>query len=781
MPQAPGAPPAGADIAAELTGRDLSPEWFSLLLRDFPDPILITGRDRRLIFLNHQAEKLFQGRLSPGDACPVCTSAAQVQIIWEDHAWMERCLQNGEGLNRVPVSLKLPDGRTVPLTITAAPVRTSEGLPAGCFIVLRDLHADLLAHPAAQLQTATLSSILEHFPTPFFTVNPYLVITYINEPLEKLTGYRREEVVGRVKCGTILNTPLCNSGDCVLKRSMEQRLPIAGLRQVIRDRQGREIPVVVSASIITDPAGRVIGGFEAFRDITALAEAEKKVMMVTELSREGILMVDENQEIVFANTRAADLLGRPKNELVGDKLGKVLGPLHNKIARQLTSKVNKHLRREAQFCSCLDNPRSLGGDGRIVETSMAVSQIGKNTITYIYLRDLTESIRTKRELHKINKFLHDIIQCSVDGIVVLDRRGVPLIFNEGAERILGYKAAEVIGHPEVLHRFYPKKLAKEMMRRMRSPNYGPPDKLKTTQITFQAKNGETVPVNFSAAIIRDRGREVGTVGIFSDLRESLHMRQELEKTQTQLMQAEKIASLGRLAAGVAHEINNPLAGILIYAELLLRDMPEADPSRPQVEEIVTQTLRCQKIVTRLLEFSRQSLGERVRFDPNATIKRCIDLVRNQALFHNIDLILRLDPDLPQLMGDPSQLHQVFTNLLLNAADAMAGRGRITITSQADRSGQGVVLTFTDTGSGIPRDIRDKIFDPFFTTKPPGKGTGLGLAIVYGIIQRHGGTIEVESPPEGGTTFIMRLPLDAPEQKCSVISAGEPDEDADFDL
>ncbi|MDD3580138.1 MAG: PAS domain S-box protein [Desulfobacca sp.] len=762
MTNGPGHTPAGPQVRKDLPNKEMPPEWFSPLLVDFPDPVLVTNQSRRVVFMNCQAEKLFGGRLRLGDACPICTLASQVQISWEDYDWVARCLQKGESLNRVPISLKLPEGKDVPLTITATPVRSPGDQPAGCFIVLRDLQADLLAHPAAQLQTATLSSILEYFPTPFFTVNPELIITYINEPLEKLTGYRREEVVGRMKCGSILNTCLCNTEGCVLKQSMQRKIPISGLRQVVRDRQGREIPVVVSASIITDPGGRVIGGFEAFRDITALVEAEKKVLMLTELTKEGILMVDEKQQILFANSKAAELVKRPKNELIGDKLGKVLGPLHSKIARQLTSMVDKHIRREAQFCSSLDDPHTLRGRGRILETSMAVSQIGKNILTYIYLRDLSDSIRIKRELHKTNKFLQDIIQCSVDGIVVLDSKGVPLIFNEGAERILGYQATEVVGHPEVLHRFYPKKLATEMMRRMRSDKFGPPDKLQTTRMTFRAKDGEEVPVNFSAAIIRDRGREVGSVGIFSDLRDSLRMRQELEKTRSQLIQAEKIASLGRLAAGVAHEINNPLAGILIYAELLLRQMAESAPGRPNVEEIINQTLRCQKIVTRLLEFSRQSLGERTLFDPNSIIQRCVELVKHQAVFHNVKIVQQLDPELPQIIGDPGQLHQVFTNLLLNAVDAMGGLGRITITSQANSSRDGVILSFTDTGSGIPAHIKDKIFDPFFTTKPPGKGTGLGLAIVYGVIQRHGGTIEVASTPGGGTTFIMNLPLNSPE-------------------
>jgi signal transduction histidine kinase len=241
------------------------------------------------------------------------------------------------------------------------------------------------------------------------------------------------------------------------------------------------------------------------------------------------------------------------------------------------------------------------------------------------------------------------------------------------------------------------------------------------------------------------------------------MAKKLEESQAQLLQAEKIASLGRLAAGVAHEINNPLAGILIYAEILKRDLEDAQ-ARENLEVIIDQTVRCQQIVTRLLEFSRQSLGERTLFDLNEIINRCVELIGHQPLFHNIEINRLLDPELPQIIGDPGQLQQVFTNLLLNAADAMNGQGKITITTRPAPSSDGVILILTDTGPGIPSEIKDKIFEPFFTTKPPGKGTGLGLSIVYGVLQRHGGSIEVDSPPGGGTTFTVKLPLASPEHR-----------------
>jgi two-component system, NtrC family, sensor kinase len=752
--------PAAPDLAAKEEHSSLA-QCYAPLLTDFPDPVLIADGDKKVVYLNRAAVKVFGETLQVGDSCPICSQLTGMPLSVDGTVRQDRCLRYGESLNRAPVLLKARWTSEVPLTVTATPIKGPGADPAGCFVVLRE-HAELLAHPVVQLQMATLSSILENFPMPFFMVDPDLVLTYINDRMEKLTGYSRNEVVGRLTCGEVLNTVQCKTCDCVLKQVMEHRRPISGVRRVVRDRQGLEIPVTVSASIITDPSGRVIGGFEAVRDITPIVEAERKLDLLTEMTREGLLMADEDQRIIFANSRMAEILRMAKDELIGKHLGEVLSAQHLHMALELARMVDQGQHRETRFCSMLEVPQR-GRENRVFETCMAVSRLGKKSITCLYLRDLTDRITIEQELQKTNVFLNNIIRSSVDGIVVVDPRGVPIIFNEGAERILGYKAGEIIGNPINFRKFYPPAVAAEMMRRMRSEEYGPPDKLNTTRITFINKRGEEVPVNFSATIIRERGREVASVGIFTDLREILKVHQELEAAQSQLVQTEKIASLGRMAAGVAHEINNPLAGILIYAELLKRDLREEAAYRENLDVIINQTMRCQQIVKRLLDFSRQSLGQKKLFDVNEIIRRVVELISHQAFFHNIKVIQHLDQELPQIIGDPGQLQQVFTNLLLNAADAMTGAGIITITTQAAPSANGVVLRFKDTGSGIPPEVLDKIFEPFFTTKPPGKGTGLGLSIVYGVIQRHGGTIDAESRPGKGTTFTITLPLESWEK------------------
>ncbi|OHB80477.1 MAG: hypothetical protein A2V98_07290 [Planctomycetes bacterium RBG_16_64_12] len=245
---------------------------------------------------------------------------------------------------------------------------------------------------------------------------------------------------------------------------------------------------------------------------------------------------------------------------------------------------------------------------------------------------------------------------------------------------------------------------------------------------------------------------------------------DLKLAQAQVVRSEKLSSLGLLAAGVAHELNSPLTGILTFAHLLAKKLPADTPEKEDLEVIVSQTNRCATIIRQLLDFSRESSTEKKHQDVHAILEQAIALVEHQALFHNIRIQREFDPELPNIPMDASQMQQVFLNLLVNAGEAMPGGGSLTIESHAATSAtvpqsaaasaaEKVEIVFRDTGVGIPPDAIGKIFDPFFTSKDVGQGTGLGLAVSYGIIERHNGTISVASTPGNGTTFTITLPVD----------------------
>jgi PAS domain S-box-containing protein len=376
-------------------------------------------------------------------------------------------------------------------------------------------------------------------------------------------------------------------------------------------------------------------------------------------------------------------------------------------------------------------------------------------------RDVTERIRLEKEVQKSNTFLQNMIQSTVDGIVVVDTKGNVLIFNEGMERLTGYSAKAIVegGH---LSDFYNIDVARENMKKMRSDQHGPLGKLNPTSMSITTKEGEEIPVTLSASLIEIEGQAVGSVGVFRDMREILKMRKDLEDAHFQLVQSEKIASVGRMAAGVAHEINNPLSGILIYAELLKESLKDDRSVAGDIQEIIDQTLRCKGIVSELLEFSRQSIGRTSAFSLDLLITKCLNLLVNQASFQDIEVLKEIDADIPQMVGDMGQLQQVFTNLFINAADAMEGKGCLSIRAEFHEDNNRFVITVSDTGPGIPEALRDKVLDIFFTTKPVGKGTGLGLSITQNIIHLHGGSLQFSCPPQGGTVFTIELPLETPE-------------------
>jgi two-component system, NtrC family, sensor kinase len=263
-------------------------------------------------------------------------------------------------------------------------------------------------------------------------------------------------------------------------------------------------------------------------------------------------------------------------------------------------------------------------------------------------------------------------------------------------------------------------------------------------------------------------RPSGEIGVLchavDSMADALAQRETLLKqaTRQQVTRAEKLASIGRLAAGVAHEINNPLTGVLTFAHLL-RDKPHMnDEDRQDLELIIHETTRAAEIVRGLLDFARERPTRMEPLDLNDVVRRTVRLIANQQKFEHITIEEVLQASLPEVRGDLNHLQQVLLNLTLNACTAMPRGGHLTITTAAE-NGQ-VLMQVSDTGCGIKEELMDRIFEPFFTTQPVGKGTGLGLSVTYGIIEQHGGSVQVQSEQGKGSTFTIRLPIEGREEE-----------------
>ncbi len=373
--------------------------------------------------------------------------------------------------------------------------------------------------------------------------------------------------------------------------------------------------------------------------------------------------------------------------------------------------------------------------------------------------------RLEEKLKRSNSFLRNLMLSSVDAVIAADKTGKILIFNEAASEISGYGVEEALDHLNIRD-VYPGNGAKEVMRELRSDEFGGKGKLKFYHVDFLRKNKEIIPISLNAAIVFEGEKEVATIGFFHDLRESIKMKKKLEKTRVQLLQAEKMSSLGKLAAGVAHQLNNPLGGITLFTKLIMEEYTLEEGVIADLKRILNDAERCRDTVKELLEFSRQTRQEMRLNDINKAITRTMFLLENQTLFQNIKIEKQLSDDLPQIPGDIQQLNHLFMNIILNAAQAMEGKGELKIKTLLASGKDRVRIEISDTGPGISDDVLPHIFEPFFTTKEEGEGTGLGLSMVYGIAQSHDGNITVESSPGKGATFIVELSLKEKEDNSS---------------
>ncbi|OGR21206.1 MAG: PAS domain-containing sensor histidine kinase [Desulfobacula sp. RIFOXYA12_FULL_46_16] len=374
------------------------------------------------------------------------------------------------------------------------------------------------------------------------------------------------------------------------------------------------------------------------------------------------------------------------------------------------------------------------------------------------IRDITQTKSLENQLHGAQEFITRVIHSSASAIVAADRQGNINLMNSVAKELFGdYNGGEgKIRHTEQL---YPPGKAKEIMRMLRDEKIGGQGKLLIPRTTIVNAHGEEIEVEMSAAIIYDeKGNESATMAIYNDLKDKLKVEKELKLAQKQLAQSEKMASLGQLAAGVAHEINNPLTGILFYAGLLLERKDLDKDLEEDLKCILEDAERCREIVKSLLVYSRREGTAKNIVHLNEVVEKSLTLIRDQKKFRNIHIEKNLSEDMMLLLADTNKLNQVLINLIINAADAMDGEGTITLITYKEKFLKKLFLEVKDTGMGIPHENLSKIFDPFFTTKEVGKSTGLGLSIVYGILEEHGAKISVKRTSTKGTTFIIEFPM-----------------------
>ncbi len=376
------------------------------------------------------------------------------------------------------------------------------------------------------------------------------------------------------------------------------------------------------------------------------------------------------------------------------------------------------------------------------------------------IHDVTQLKLLERELSGAKDFTEKLVQSSTTAIIAADRRGKIVTMNPAAEELTGYSLREA-NKKITIEDLYPPGQAREIMQILRDESMGGKGKLHLSRFTIIHARGEEIPVELTAAIIYEGDQEAATVGLLNDLREKLKHEQAMGELLRRIYRAEKMASLGHLAAGVAHEINNPLTGIIFYSDSLLKTLEQDDPRQRSLTCIYEDAKRCGKIIKNLLAYSRQETPSKEILHVNTLLEHSLDLIRDTKFFMGIQVRKERSEDIMLINGDRDQLGQVIVNLVMNAVDAMEHKGTLTLRTYRNKPAQKAYIEVSDTGRGIPKNDLPLIFDPFFTTKAPGKGTGLGLSTAYGIIKENKGRIWVKETSESGTTFAVEFPLYRP--------------------
>jgi PAS domain S-box-containing protein len=493
-----------------------------------------------------------------------------------------------------------------------------------------------------------------------------------------------------------------------------------------------------------------------FEDVTASRALAERHQHVVETSSDAIVITDLERRIAFANPSAIDFFGHG-NALIGLS-----------VSRMIPEEAREHVQRREDEALAGEPQRyesvvlRANGERRIVAVTTApLREQGVVTGIVASLRDVTDERASAAALARAEARYARLVESATDAIFTTDESGRLTTMNRSLELTLGLPREELVGTPftrmvDARDLFD----AEEMLRQTLAGERW------RGSLRYRSADGSTRHGSVITTPVLEEGTIVGVLAIMRDVTDD-------QRRTEQLLQQEKLAAMGQLVSGVAHELNNPLAGVMAFSELLLASAASRDAdARSAMETIHHEAVRAAKIVSHLLTFARQRPAERLEADLNAIVTDTLTLRRYALGAAQIELEVALDPALPRAWADPFQLQQVVLNLLSNAEQALAdwgGARRIVVWTKCDA--EWLVIGVSDTGPGVAPEQRDRIFNPFFTTKPVGQGTGLGLSISDGIVREHGGQIRVESQPGAGATFLVELPALVPMGSVDLAAGG----------
>jgi two-component system NtrC family sensor kinase len=595
-----------------------------------------------------------------------------------------------------------------------------------------------------------LTSVLDTIEDGIYVISQDYTIEFMNRSMMNLFG----QGVG-AKCHKLINNsnarcPWCRSEQVFKGERLDWEL---------------YVPKVDKTFALTEMPfqnpDQSISKLCIYKDVTSRKQREAKLKASMEDYQNlfehvgvGVYISTKEGRFVDANQTFLDMLGYPNKEeflkinIITDLY---LFPEDRQVFQAMIERDGKLTDYEVQF------KRRDGSPIPILLTSHVRYDHLGNVVGYEGIAvDQTQRYQMERKLREAKDFMDKIIQSTPNSIMAADLKGNIIIWNRAAEETLGYPADEVIGKMNIT-KVYPENVAYEIMKMIRSADHGGQGILRSLPVVYVRRDGRSVEGNLSAAMIYDDdGNEVATVGSFVDLTERIEMERALREIQEQLLNSEKLAAMGRLTSQIAHELNNPLYGIMNTLELLKSEIKPDNKRRKLLDMSLSEIIRLADMLRKMLSFSKPEQEIKKPVDLNVIADEILLLHEKQLQQYNIKIKTEFSKELAQVYASTNQLRQVFLNMISNARDAMPEGGTLTVKTFADNGF--AKIQFIDTGVGIRKENMDKIFDSFFTTKASVKGVGLGLSVCYGFIKDHGGDIQVQSALGEGTTFTISLPI-----------------------
>ena len=481
-------------------------------------------------------------------------------------------------------------------------------------------------------------------------------------------------------------------------------------------------------------------------DITERKKAEDSLRLSAQEWRvtfdsigDGLALLDIDYKVVRCNKSLSNFVGLSYEQIIGQDIHLLIHDhdINGVCPVDMTAKTKK---RSSCIIQSKEKWLAISVDPLIDENAEVVG--------FIYsVADITEQKQIELKLREYTDYVENIIETAQALIVGFDKELNVQSFNAFAEHTMGFSRQEVIGKQGV-DLFIVPEYQLEMSQVLNNCLEG--GRVKGYEVPVFTKDNKEIIISWDSAELKDgQGNIIGIVAMGYDVSQ----RKEIEKVQ-------RLAQLGTLVSHMAHEVNNPLMVISGRAQLSLMEEIENKEIKDNLDIVMKECQRAKDIIQRLLRFSRPSKGEVKETDVNASVEEVVNLIEHQFGLGNVRITKEYEPDIPHVMVDEKQIHEVFMNLLTNARDAISGEGTIDIRTK--RAGGLIRITFKDSGQGITKEVLDKIFDPFFTTKK--KGTGLGLSICYSIIKAHNGDLRFESIPGKGTTAVIELPIMQEKEK-----------------